>query len=103
MDEPAELAGFPGRLDRKVDPNDLPESFEWTTRTDWLRRPVREVEAELQAAKSDAKGTPLALRTDDGKDVLVEIAQIRRTGDGLRVVLRERSGTSAMDGERTSP
>ena len=93
----AELAGYPGKLEQDLDPDDLPESFEWRTGPDLLDVPLDEAARELEARIDEAMGSPLALA--GRHDVLVDIASVVRDDDGLLVVLRERSGTSALTDE----
>ena len=96
MTEYAELAGFPGTLQQAIDPDNLPESFEWRASTDRIDAPLDEVADDLRARIDDPKGTPLALRHRAlERDVLVDVAAVRRRDDGLTVILRERSGTGA--------
>lgn len=96
MTEPAELAGYSGTLQQAVDPDDLPESFEWTTAPDRVDAPLDHVATDLRDRIDDPKGTPLAFpQRTLSRDVLVEVAAVREDGDGLLVILRERSGTGA--------
>ena len=100
MPTSAELAGYPGRLVQDVDPDDLPESFEWRSGSDLLREELDVAAEKLRARIDDPKGSPLAL---SGKhDVLVDIAEVHgghaAEGDGLLAVLRRRSGTGARTG-----
>lgn len=96
MTETAELAGYPGTLEQAIEPGDLPESFEWKTDSTLLSVSVDEAQAKLREHIDDPKGVPLALPNRAmSRDVLVEIAEVRREGNGLLVVLRERAGTGA--------
>ena len=100
MTESAELAGYAGTLHQAVDPDDLPESFEWTPSAHEIDGPLDEVVADLRARIDDPKGTPLALRHRAlERDVLVEVAAVRERDEGFVVILRERSGTGAKTRE----
>lgn len=100
MTERAELAGHPGTIEQIIEVDDLPESFEWKTDSSLLSVPIDEVASQLTERIDDPKGAPLALPDrSHARDVLVEIATVRREGDELLAVLRERSGTGARTAE----
>ena len=96
MTETAQLAGYPGTLQQRVDPDDLPESFEWSASLDRIDAALDELEEELRSRIDHPKGTPLEFRHRVlTHDILVDVAAVRRQDQGLLVILRERSGTGA--------
>lgn len=96
MPETVELAGIPGHVEQPIEPQDLPESFEWHTSERLSSERLDEVADQLETLVDDPKGAPLAFPDRrDRYDVLVDLAEVRREDGGLLAILRRRPGTAA--------